>query len=174
MDTLILILQFTIPALLVFLTAYFLLKSLLEQYQKNQETEQAKQRRELITPLQLQAYERLILYIERINPENLVIRENNPAFNAAQLHVALLAAVRQEFEHNLSQQLYVSKGAWLAVKNCREDILHIIHQAKSKVADNAMSAEFAGAIFEEYLKQNVTSIQKAADFLHEEVNKRYA
>lgn len=174
MDTLILILQFTIPALLVFLTAYFLLKSLLEQYQKNQENDQIKHRREMITPLQLQAYERLILYVERINPENLIIRENNPLFNATQLHLALLSAIRHEFEHNLSQQLYVSKGAWLAVKNCREDILRIVHQAKSRIEDNAPSAELAGAIFEEYLKQNVSSIQKAADFLHEEVNKRYA
>ncbi len=173
MESIIQILQFTIPALLVFFTAYFLLKSLLEQYQKSQDFEKSKQKQELITPLQLQAYERLILYIERINPENLIIRENNPAYNAALLHQALLMAVRQEFEHNLSQQLYVSKGAWLAVKSCREDILRIVNQSKARIEDQAPAAELAGAIFEEFLKQKITSIQKASDFLHDEVKKRF-
>ena len=66
-------------------------------------------------PIQMQAYERLILFLERIHPERLVFRVNKPGMSARIMQAEILKLVRDEFDHNLAQQLYISNEAWVAV-----------------------------------------------------------
>lgn len=79
--------------------------------------------------LQLQAYERLILLMERINPTELVLRYNNHAGTVADLQLFLLNAVREETAHNYAQQLYVSNAAWTQVMAARNTIMNLINQS---------------------------------------------
>ena len=111
------ILKYILPSLVVFITVYFLYK-LFVQTQERQKVLQLKQEsKNVILPLRLQAYERVVLYLERITPSNLVIRLNNPALNVAQFQMLILSAIRNEYDHNLSQQLYISSFGWGTVKN---------------------------------------------------------
>ena len=79
--------------------------------------------------LQLQAYERLILLMERINPTELALRYNNHAGTVADLQLFLLNAVREETAHNYAQQLYVSNAAWTQVMAARNTIMNLINQS---------------------------------------------
>jgi hypothetical protein len=79
--------------------------------------------------LQLQAYERLILLMERINPTELVLRHHNRAGTVADLHLLLLNTVRDETAHNCTQQLYVSNEAWAQVMAARNTITNLINQS---------------------------------------------
>ncbi len=79
--------------------------------------------------LRLQAYERLILLMERINPQELVMRYVSHAGTVADLQLLLLSAVRSEMEHNFSQQLYVSNEAWTQVTAARHAVNTLINQA---------------------------------------------
>jgi hypothetical protein len=91
--------------------------------------------------LQLQAYERLILLMERINPTELVLRYHNRAGTAADLQLFLLNAVREETAHNYAQQLYVSNEAWTQVMAARNTIMNLINQSAGAMqpGDPAMS-----------------------------------
>jgi hypothetical protein len=102
----------------------------------------------IILPLRLQAYERLILFLERILPNNLVLRINRPEMDAYQLQTNLIRTIREEFEYNLSQQLYVSSRSWELIKNAKEEMIKMINIAAGRVNESAPSAELARIIFE--------------------------
>ena len=143
MNALIELLKIIIPAGAVFAAAYFLVNRFLDNDQKRREHELKKSAQGLITPLKIQAYERIIIFLERINPNSLVIRVNKNGMNSRQLHSELITAVKTEYEHNLSQQIYVSYGAWELVKNAKEEVIQLINISSSKVAVEANSSELA-------------------------------
>lgn len=143
MEPMIELLKILIPAGAVFAAAYFLVKRFLDNDQKRREHELKRSAQGLITPLKIQAYERIVIFLERINPNSLVIRVNKNGMNSRQLHHELVAAVKTEYEHNLSQQIYVSYGAWELVKNAKEEVIQLINISSSKVAVEANSSELA-------------------------------
>jgi hypothetical protein len=81
--------------------------------------------------LQLQAYERLVILSERIAIPNLVSRCNQPGLGKTEMQVLLSSTIKQEYEHNLSQQIYVSPEAWEAVRTLKEQNIHLINQLAS-------------------------------------------
>jgi hypothetical protein len=79
-----------------------------------------------VTPIRLQAYERVALFLERINPNSLVMRMHKPGMSARQLQSDLLQIVRAEFEHNMAQQIYMSPAAWKAIRAAKEETIKIL------------------------------------------------
>ena len=108
METFLEIVKITVPALIVFLTVYFVMKTYLDKQYQIQLLQFKKDQKNTTTPLKLQAYERLSLFCERISIPNLVLRMKTKGASSAALRVSLLMAVQQEFEHNISQQIYIS------------------------------------------------------------------
>lgn len=88
-------------------------------------------------PLQLQAYERLVLLTERIAIPNLVSRANQPHMSAREMQILLLESIKQEYEYNTSQQIYVSPVAWEAVRNLKDQNMLIINQLASSLPEDA-------------------------------------
>ncbi|MFO0320973.1 MAG: hypothetical protein ACK504_00940 [Bacteroidota bacterium] len=140
------LLKIIIPAGAVFAAAYFLVKRFLDNDQKRREHELRKSSLSAITPLKITAYERIVIFLERINPNNLVVRVNKNGMNARQLHHDLVATIKAEYEHNLSQQIYISEGAWELVKTAKEEIIRTINISSSKVPSDASSNDLAMVI----------------------------
>ena len=88
-------------------------------------------------PLQLQAYERLAILCERIAIPNLISRVGHPQANAKEMQAILIETIKQEFEYNASQQIYVSKVTWDAVRNLRDQSMLIINQVANVLPDDA-------------------------------------
>jgi hypothetical protein len=127
----------------------------------------------IILPLRLQAYERLVLYLERITPNNLLLRLSHPEMNAIQFQALLIKTVREEFEYNLSQQLYISTRAWELVKNAKEETINLINQASSKLPDNASSAELVRILFDQFLQKEKLPVDLALDEVKREIQKSF-
>jgi hypothetical protein len=98
--------------------------------------------------LQLQAYERLILLTDRIAIPNLVNRMNQPGLSAREMQALLTQTIRQEFEHNITQQIYVTPEAWDAVRNLREQNLLIVNQIASFLPENAKAIDLNKSLLE--------------------------
>ncbi len=92
-------------------------------------------------PLQLQAYERLVMLTERISLPNLVSRANKPGMDAREMQLLLLESIKQEYEYNTTQQIYVSPLAWEAVENLKEQNMLIINQIASTLPGGASGLE---------------------------------
>jgi len=89
----------------------------------------------IIMPLKVQAYERFLLYLERIQLPQLVKRVYVPGMEKVTFHLQLLQNVREEFEHNLAQQLYVSNSTWNAVSNAKEELVNQINETFEQLKD---------------------------------------
>ncbi|MFM2134804.1 MAG: hypothetical protein RL021_204 [Bacteroidota bacterium] len=136
------------------------------------EEKAAKQRDAM--PLKLQAYERLILFLERISPDSLVVRIHTGAMNAPILHAGLLAGIRAEFEHNLSQQLYVSDNAWENVCRAKDAMASMVNDAYRRVGHSATGVQLSAAIFESALTNEPLVTQEVIGVLKLEARKLFS
>lgn len=120
-------------------------------------------------PLRLQAYERMTLFLERISPNNLLYRVQTTGMKVRDLQTELLSNVRSEYEHNITQQIYLSAEAWQTVKSAKEDMIKIINVASGEIDSNANAIELSKRIFEVMMREENIPTQKAIDFLKMEV-----
>lgn len=98
--------------------------------------------------LKLQAYERLVILAERIALPNVISRNNEPGLDKRDMQQLLAQAIRHEFDYNLSQQIYVSTEAWEAVRNLKEQNIHIINQMASILPAETSGVELNKRIIE--------------------------
>ena len=111
-------------------------------------------------PLQLQAYERLVLLTERIALPNLISRLNQPGLSAVEMKVVLVENIRQEFDYNSTQQLYVSPVSWDAVRNLKEQNIMLVNQVASSLPQNATGPELNKKILEVMMAQSNTGLHE--------------
>jgi hypothetical protein len=163
------IIKITIPALLVFLTAWILLRNMIRNDQDKRRQEVTLQSTRIVTPIKLQAYERIILFLERISMESLLVRVSSPEITASQLQTSLLATVRSEFEHNLSQQIYMSPRAWEVVRNARSNTIKIINSEAEKIKGNAPGLEYSKLLLSRVMEMEKEPTQVAIDYLKNEL-----
>lgn len=98
--------------------------------------------------LQLQAYERLVLFAERISPGQLVRRLILPDSTARDLQYAIIQAIRAEFDHNISQQIYVSSEAWESLRQAQEQEITLVNELADQLPEEAPSAELGKKLIE--------------------------
>jgi len=173
MDIFLNILMITIPALIVALTAYFTIKNMHEKELKKQVLELKFNSKQVINPIRLQAYERLALFLERMKPESLLLRNPAGNLNAGQYRTILLTSIRSEFEHNLSQQVYVSGALWEATKKAKEELAKIINLSVGKIGVEAQGTDLASQILDVYLQMNILPSDIALELLRQEIKELY-
>jgi hypothetical protein len=179
MDFVLELLKLTIPGALTFFAAYYVLKTYLEhqrqQEQLRHQQEQLRQQQEQkghSLPLKLQAYERLSMFCERITVPNLLLRVRREGMSAGELRLALLLAIQQEYEHNITQQVYVSAQLWEIIKLAREESVNIVAlaaQQVEKTADGKILAQQAMQLTEE---QEALIVERALQAIRKEAASR--
>ncbi|MFK7935698.1 MAG: hypothetical protein AB8G22_19445 [Saprospiraceae bacterium] len=144
------IIKITIPALVV----YYTVKTLLQQYLDKQyqlevlRGQQQERNTNASFPMRLQAYERLSLFCERISIPNLMLRLREGGMNVRDLRITMLLAIQQEYEHNITQQVYVSDQLWQIVKMARDTTLQTIDHVATGLDDEADAKIFTTALIE--------------------------
>ena len=122
--------------------------------------------------LQLQAYERLILLADRISLPNLISRTNQPGLTVREMQAILTQSVRQEFDYNITQQIYVSQEAWDALRNLKDQNLLIINQVASYLPPEATGTDLNKSILEMLVQNPKASLHNiVSDVLSFEAKK---
>lgn len=165
------ILRYAIPSVVVFATAYYLLKEFFQQENKRRRYDLAAERMRISLPLRLQAYERLILFLERISLNNLIMRVYRPEWSARELQKNLVQHIRDEYAHNLSQQLYVSSHAWELINQAYEEAIGQINSLGASLNEEATATDFSKMLLEADLKKDAT--QQAMEYLKSEARKTF-
>ncbi|MDJ1494330.1 hypothetical protein QNI19_15410 [Cytophagaceae bacterium DM2B3-1] len=163
------LLKILLPAGLVLYAMFLTMQSFLTKQFEQKLIEVKSKNIDLVLPIRLQAYERMCLFLERIAPNNLIRRVNNAEYNATELHSLLLSEVREEFNHNLSQQVYMSDEAWTQIKSAMEEIIVLINDSASNIPPDARGIELAKRIFEQLIEQNVDPTSRALKFIKDEI-----
>lgn len=141
-----------LPAGAVLMTTIFFLRKNVENEDRQSvrllQAELKKQRQEFFLPSRLEAYQRSILLMERIHPNSLIMRTINPGLPSSVYQAELLKAIRDEYDHNVAQQLFVDNSLWDMVKNSKEETIKIINIAGKQMSATSMSTDLAAKIFE--------------------------
>ncbi|MCQ2270020.1 MAG: hypothetical protein MJZ52_02175 [Bacteroidales bacterium] len=167
MTVLIYILGTFLVAVIVFLTSFFSVRMFIQNDERKRLLELKEHNKSVIAPIRLQAYERMAMFLERIEPNQLILRLNDGNTNNAGLRLLLIATIRSEFEHNLSQQIYLSTEVWDKICNAKEDIIRIINISSGKLAPEAPGIELVSAIIEETAA--ISPVTTAMEALKEEI-----
>jgi len=173
MDIFLELLKILIPAGAVFAATYFVVKTFLSNDQKRRDYELRKSQLNITTPIRLQAYERIILFLERIEPNNLVLRTNKAGMTIPLLHSELVKTIKTEYEHNISQQIYVSANAWHLVKTAKEETIKLVNISITKVPESAKGQELAQVILHIASSVEKTPTQIAVEYLKTEVAQHF-
>lgn len=140
------ILKYTLSGIIVFFIAWFFIKDYLKEKGNLQRLELKRERIKFTLPLRLQAYERIVLFLERVNPSSILVRLHSPDISAHELQAIVIADIRAEYQHNISQQIYVSDTAWAIVKKIKEDTISLINSAANSLPEQSSSLELSRAI----------------------------
>ncbi|MCU0398654.1 MAG: hypothetical protein MUC73_11190 [Cyclobacteriaceae bacterium] len=153
MDALIDFGKILIPASLVLYASYLLVRSFLAKEIELKKLEIRGRSIETVLPLRIQAYERMCLFLERISPQNLLVRLNPGAVPAREFHQLLLSEIRSEYNHNVSQQIFMSEHCWELIRNAKEDLVVTINDAASEMGPEANSLDLSKKIFERVINK---------------------
>lgn len=167
------ILKITIPALITFLAVYLVLTKFLDNEQKKRVFEFRKENQKVLTPVRIQAYERLVLYLERISPSSLTQRVHRPGMSAKSMQIEMIKAIRSEYEHNLSQQLFISNESWYLLKQGKEELIKIINIAAAQLKDSADGIALTQSIYKVINDTKAKPIEKALVALNKEVQRLF-
>jgi len=140
--------KYTIPAIVVLIACAVIVKRFLVTEVKERQLALLKDTQDVTLRLRLQAYERLVLFVERIHPRQLIPRVYESGMTVAELQAVLLYTIRSEFEHNLSQQLYVSKQVWDTVRGVKEQELNMIGSIARQLDPNAPGKELHSRVID--------------------------
>ncbi len=158
-------------ALIVMFGLYLILTTLAQKIFEKQRWDIRNKNTEIILPLRLQAYERMCLFLERITPNQLLLRTAGLASNALEFQQIMLREIREEFNHNLAQQVYMSDAAWEQVKKAVNEVQSLINQAAAEVDAEAPANELGRRIFERVVQQEAQPCTVALKMVKEEVQR---
>lgn len=95
-----------------------------------------------VAPLRIQAYERLILFLERISPAQMAARLHHGGMTSVMMQAEIIKNIRAEYEHNIAQQVYMSIGAWEMIKTAKDETIKLITLAGDKMPEAATGMDF--------------------------------
>jgi CRISPR/Cas system endoribonuclease Cas6 (RAMP superfamily) len=162
------LLKITIPSVIVAYLAYLLVRSFLQNKLEEVLLAMRQKNQEVALPIRLQAYERICLLLERTAPANLAQRLSNAEYTAGEFQQIMIHEIRQEYNHNLSQQVYVSNDAWMYISSAIEQVISDINAAARGLDEKANSIDLVKLVLEAESEKEVNVLQQALTFVKEE------
>jgi hypothetical protein len=137
-----------IPSAAIIIAVHLFLKKQLTREVSQVTHDLKKERQAYFLGPRLEAYQRVILLMERINPHSLIMRTFNPKSSAKEFQSSLLSSIRNEFDHNVAQQMFISVQGWEMVKKSKEETVKIINLAAKQLEKDASATDLSTKIFE--------------------------
>ena len=154
---------------------YLLVKRYFDNQQKQQllqmKLDERRETLRTVTPIRLQAYERMALFLERISPNSLVLRCYQPGMDLKLLQGVMTKNIRDEWEHNLSQQVYLSPELWASIREAKDEMINLVNSSAVSLTDTADPTRLAATIFASAAQHLPTD--KALEELHKEINELF-
>lgn len=167
------LLKILIPAAVVLYGMFLVVQSFLNKQLAEQQAIAKNHHNEHTLQLQLQAYERFILFLERITPNQLLVRVQPRSTQVADFLQHLLSDIREEYNHNLAQQLYISHKNWVKLTQAKDDIVALIQQAATELPRDAPSVELSKKVMEKTLTKDTDTVTEAIIALKEEARRLF-
>ncbi len=162
-----------LPAILVLYAMYITMKSILVKELEKKMLELKTESSKTVLPVRLQAYERLALFLERISPRNLILRLNSSGLTAREFQHVLLHEVREEYNHNLSQQIYLSEGLWDLISKTVDQIIAMINTSAENMEEKADGKDLAREVFNAISREKTDPVRPALSAIRAEISELF-
>ncbi len=162
---------YLLPAVVVGVISYFFFKGHTANEEGRRRYLIQKEAQKSIIPVRLQAYERLTLFLERIDPNKLLIRVKPYSSELQEYENLLIKNIDQEYEHNLSQQIYVSSDCWNLITAAKNATMQIIRQSAMN-EKNDSSDKLREYILNHFMGE-ITPSKKALEYVTREVKELF-
>ncbi|WP_316768658.1 hypothetical protein [Pedobacter frigiditerrae] len=153
--------------------AYFLLKNDIQNYFRFKTLEANKDSRGSLFPLRLQAYERLIIFTERINPANLLIRLHQQGIGVKELQAIIVNDIKSEYQHNIAQQLYVDSISWNVVRKLKDDTIAMINNVVLGLPETATGIDISKKVLQHMSGLEENPYDLTIDHLKKDIHKLF-
>lgn len=165
----------TLPAAAVLYGMFLVVKSFLSREINESLLQLKAKQNETVLPMRLQAYERMAIFLERNAINSLLPRLTESGQSAAELHQLLLYSIREEFNHNISQQIYMSQDAWDFIKSAVEENISMINQAFRELQEkeNPSSFELSRKLFELQAQKEFSQSEASLQFIKSEIQQLF-
>ncbi len=173
MDILFQLALIIIPAGAVLLTTIYFLRREKDNQLQLMKLELKKERQKYFLPNRVEAYQRAVLLMERISPNSLVMRLHNPGLPAKALQAEFLKAIRDEYDHNVAQQLFISPQAWQMIKNSKEETIKIINIAGNQMSATSTGLDLSAKIFEIVAEIGQLPTEITVEYLKKEIQELF-
>ena len=173
MDLILQIALIILPAGAVFLTVVLFLRRQSEKEVRHLQFELKKERQAYFLPNRVDAYQRAVLLMERIHPNSLVMRLHNPGLPAKMMQAELLKAIRDEYDHNVAQQIFISPKAWEMVRNSKDETSKIINIAGGQMEATSMGMDLSAKIFEIVAEVGTLPTEITIEYLKKELQELF-
>ena len=154
---------------------YVLVRRYLDNRQKEQllqmKLDERREALKVVTPIRLQAYERMALFLERISPNSLVLRCYQPGMDLKLLQGVMTKNIRDEWEHNLSQQVYVSSPLWTRIREAKDEMINLVNSSAVGLTDTSDPTRLAATIFASAADRS--PVDSALEAMHKELNELF-
>lgn len=173
MELLLEIIKFGLPAVLMLLLTYVMLTNFMENEENRRMYFLKKETQKSALPVRLQAYERIALFLERISPNSLIVRVPSKGLNVKEYQALLLKSIREEFEYNLAQQMYMSDEAWQMVVTAKSATVSIINKVANDIPGEVPGVELGRKVLEHAMSLNTFPTKGALHFIKDELKREF-
>ena len=138
----------TVAGVVTISVGYYLIKNDIDKYLRLRFAGKKDERTQLFA-FRLQAHERLIVFVERINPANLFLRVYKPGISVPELQMLVLNEIRSEYQHNVTQQLYVSERIWNVIRKLKDDTLAMVNHGVQELPEQATGMDLSKKVLQQ-------------------------
>jgi hypothetical protein len=173
MNTLLELIKILVPASVVLYAVYLMVRAFIGKEIELKKIEVRGRSIETVLPIRLQAYERITLFLERIAPQALIFRLSNPTYSAQEFHRILLDEIRNEYNHNVSQQVYMSEYVWNMVKNAKEELTASINEVAGAMNPDSKAIDLSRQLLQHILDKKEDAVALALRELKKEIQQTF-
>lgn len=167
------ILKYALPSIFLLILTYMMLSNFIDNEESRRSYFLKKETQKSALPIRMQAYERMSLFLERINPDRLLVRVSSKNLTVSQYQSLLNAQIRQEFEHNFSQQIYISDEAWNFIVNAKSSVVGMINNWAQELEPDAPGNKLRQHILNKVMEMENFPTKRALQYLKGEVRRNF-
>ena len=139
---------FIIPAIVILSFAFYLFRMEFDKYLDVKYGKELTVAADPLLPMKLQAHERMIVFVERINPSNVLIRLHQPGLSVADMQSLVINEINVEYQHNITQQLYIEDETWNVIRKLKDDTVAMIGQGAIGLPADATGTDLSKRVLQ--------------------------
>lgn len=153
--------------------AYTIVKKDLMNYLQSSKSDENSQIKIHLLSLRLQAHERLVVFMDRMNPANLFLRLHQPGISLANLHDAILNEIKSEYQHNVAQQLYIKSDTWDVVTKLKDDTIAMINNTVRSMSEDSQGIDLSRKVLLHMANMEENPYELTLDLIKKDIHQLF-